>query len=544
MKFSKISDEVIYRGQLYEGERDQQVGERFAFGNATYFTNHFGDASGYAKADVIQNMDLQSHLELEARSNGTTYAELKEEATQKGDGMVYAHSINTDKAVRVGDGEMFNLYELGSSHNISNALTAAGLEQDMIAPYLRYIAKNNNNPQEIMSRLTRDNLGSMLTHYAKEVGADCLVLGTDITPAKEGIKGSCEHIIVINETITTKVASSKPIDRPIYFGLPNEDLDKYKSELNQFMDDCKVKMRQMNTIALKQKLKVSNMFSSEPFVSHRGQLYNGTRSKGYGAKYGFGDGEYYSGFSVASTYASDDESINIDLSGNLKHISELYGEDLEGAKSIVAPNGTGIVVSSLIAPKKMMTFGGDQFVVIDNEAKVRQRFNLALSEIDKPLSFDKKEEIVDFIIANNDNPIRVMQTIASEGVGDALRQYASIMMCDAFKIDAKIAPNHALHSSSPNGEADHYVVLDDSIVKNISTSEPILMEKELYAPVLTSTELRDSTITNHLSDCASKSKEIREQVGMAFSISQAVQAQPRPENEIQETKTKRLSLKL
>lgn len=544
MKFSKISDEVIYRGQLYKGDRNKEVGERFAFGNATYFTSHFGDASGYAKADMIQNMDLQSHLDLESKVSGIPYSELKERVMQKGDGVVYAHSINTEKALRIGEGRMFNLDTPESLEQISKALASAGLDQSKIAPLVRYITKNNDNPNEVMSRLTRDNLGSMLTHYAREVGADCLVMGKEITPVRDALKNRCEHIIVINDEITKLVTQSKPLDRPLFFGLPNEDFDKYEADFVQFLADCKARMREINTTALKQRIKVSNMFSSEPFISHRGQLYNGTRSKGYGAEYGFGDGEYYSGFSVASTYASDDESINIDLTGNLKHIADLYGEDIEGAKSIVAPNGTGVVVSSLIAPRKMITFGGEQFVVIDEEAKVRQRLNLALSEIDKQISTEKREEIIDFIIENNDNPIRVMQTIASEGVGDALRQYASILLCDAFKIDAKIAPNHALHSSAPNGDADHYVVLDDSIVKNIATNEPILMEKDLYSPVLMSTKERDDAIEAHLSECISKSNEIQQQFGMAFSITQAVQVQQASENQLSDTRAKRAALKL
>ncbi len=517
MRLSTLKNEVVFRGQMYEGPRDKSYGERFVYGDADYYTTNFGDGCGYAIADAIQNRDLLGNIDLNAKKNGTEVAHERALMLARGNGRVYSSAVTTDKALVVGDGVMFDYSDIGVSGFQSicmKALKDCGVVDERIRmKRFSSLVKLNDNPVEANSFLIHSGLEALPNKIAEYLGADCIVFDTSITPTPTELKGLASHIMVLNPDIVKSLGSFEPLERPVYFGLPNEDFEAHNAKLESFLEECE---RVRSSVELSVQSTLSN--GVKPFIAHRGQLYNGVRAKGYGANYGFGDAEYFSSFAVGSTYSSNDEAINVDLAGNVKHIAAMYDVDIEEAKDIVAPNGVGKVYSALVFPKKMMEFGGEKFVDIADEARFRAAFGLALAELDINLGSEQRDALVQYVIDKNDCPDSVMSKIVSMGAGAVLRQYASINLCDTIKIDAKIAPNHTIHKINPDADAHHYMVLDENIIKPVAVSEPVLMDAHLYQAELMPSADRTEKIHAHLQECRAISDEIEATVQRNFGI--------------------------
>ncbi|WP_146147090.1 hypothetical protein [Photobacterium kishitanii] len=238
----------MYRGQLYEGARDSSIGDgNFVFGNGTYLTSHFGDASTYAAADTMINTDLPGNISRIAELNDIDYTTAKESILSKGDGQVVTAVITSKRLMHFGKEGLFDGKAISDNPELFERRLSLAMVESDVPPSVREhlikaTKKYNNDPAKLLM-LYKSNGGSeILKNFASICNCDAFRLDSSISPVGSTYKGfDINHVVVLNDSCIENIRTDAPIfiDPCIYFPSFKGDASLLKLE---HMSDCEEKM--------------------------------------------------------------------------------------------------------------------------------------------------------------------------------------------------------------------------------------------------------------------------------------------------------------
>lgn len=271
---------------------------------------------------------------------------------------------------------------------------------------------------------------------------------------------------------------------------------------------------------IKKKDIMNNILEDVEIIAFRGQLYEGERKQMTpDDDFIFGDAECFSShYAEGSTYAKASITINPDLTGNIDRISKANDIPYSEVRESYLSGGDGKVITSLLTPKRMMVFGmdGKQFFDISDEQLFRQRFDLAMLEIDVPR--EERERMSNFVVKFNHDPQKVMSALTQNKQTQVLRQFASVCNCDAFKTHPSITP-HSTVLRSAGMRNEHFMILDKSKVHNLRVDgDPITMDERLFqSPHIPWDAISDNAV-DVLDACREVESEIRKSVEFSVNL--------------------------
>lgn len=206
---------VVFRGQLYEGERQKAYGEdSFAFGDGEYFSTSFGDASSYAKADTLYNLDLSGNISRIADLHCETYSETKQRILENGDGKVLTAFVSPQRMITFGGEKFLEIPDVDNFRTkFEYSLTMCDIPSDERTRITNFVIKNNHKPKDVYARLAGANALPVLREYAISCNCDAYKLDSELAPMDWVNKRTtgASHITLLDKSRMRILREDNPI---------------------------------------------------------------------------------------------------------------------------------------------------------------------------------------------------------------------------------------------------------------------------------------------------------------------------------------------